>query len=851
MHLYFRKSFYILFLFIGQFLFSKVIYVDDNASEDGDGTSWATAHKFLQDALASAVDGDEIWVAEGTYRPDQGAGKTAGDREASFTISKEIELIGGFIGQENSAEPMGKPDNTILSGKINDDSDYWSLHVVYVREAKGAIRNCSIKYGNANGYPNGPNFYKKGSGLYVSTPLKFEIQNCIIEENLRHDFYIAGTDKLLITKSIFYGDRVGSHIGGDVVVKNSIFAGIDSSIDTSGEPNFLNITNLRGITNASRYYSNAWQHHVVVFLNSIGANASSGVDHEGRIVPTWSHLKTMLTKIVPAFPGDEQREGIYYAPNISSLLNYKDDYSSAFSSINFDFIYTGAKFLDVYNPKGKDGLWFTNDDGLQLVESSPGVDQGSTPHLFNTYNEYTNYVDGGNLELTDIVGRNRVNGSSVDIGAYEYYLIPQYNVDETNSSLGTINGGGLYYRDTEAILQAYPSNGYSFLKWDGDLDSSKNPIKVKVINDLSVSALFISNSIFNLSKTASSLNHDWYSNSWFGTFYATDLQWIYHRLLGWLYVYPVDDTSYWMWSDKYGWLWIHSLYYPNLYSNDLKVWLKVDTVTGLMSVFTKSTESWNDYSSSIYNIEIATEPKTAGVASGGRNYAKGTLASLNATPDVYHTFLHWMNGNQIVSTDHNYSFVVDENVSLVAIFEPKIPLEEMAEFTLEVSPANASDFIIYDSDSNLLDKNTSFSVPVGEVLTVRPSYGYDYYFSHWEMPNGTRIQDEEFSIRVDDNISIELKLNESYKLTLTSTGETLLTYVLLPESDEPIFFEESRGHNVSYWKPNANVSIKTFGGGFRFDLPEPWVRFRNFENTFTADIQMFEHLELQTDVSPQ
>ena len=64
MHLYFRNSFYILLLFIGQYLFSNVIFVDDDSTLGGDGTSWATVHRFLQDALVSAVDGDEIWVAE-------------------------------------------------------------------------------------------------------------------------------------------------------------------------------------------------------------------------------------------------------------------------------------------------------------------------------------------------------------------------------------------------------------------------------------------------------------------------------------------------------------------------------------------------------------------------------------------------------------------------------------------------------------------------------------------------------------------------------------------------------------------------------------------------------------------
>ena len=44
------------------------IYVDE--TKNGDGSSWGTAYKYLQDALADAVTNDEIWVAEWTYKPD-------------------------------------------------------------------------------------------------------------------------------------------------------------------------------------------------------------------------------------------------------------------------------------------------------------------------------------------------------------------------------------------------------------------------------------------------------------------------------------------------------------------------------------------------------------------------------------------------------------------------------------------------------------------------------------------------------------------------------------------------------------------------------------------------------------
>ena len=89
-------------------LFAKVIYVDDNASVGGDGTSWATAYQYLQDAIAGVASGDEIWVAEGTYKPDQGAGKTAGDRTASFNLVNGLGMYGGFKGTESTREPLGE-----------------------------------------------------------------------------------------------------------------------------------------------------------------------------------------------------------------------------------------------------------------------------------------------------------------------------------------------------------------------------------------------------------------------------------------------------------------------------------------------------------------------------------------------------------------------------------------------------------------------------------------------------------------------------------------------------------------------------------------------------------------------
>jgi len=62
-----------------------VVFVDQNAcGPTHDGSSWCNAFLNLQDALAVATAGMTIRVADGTYKPDEGAGQTPGNRAAVF-----------------------------------------------------------------------------------------------------------------------------------------------------------------------------------------------------------------------------------------------------------------------------------------------------------------------------------------------------------------------------------------------------------------------------------------------------------------------------------------------------------------------------------------------------------------------------------------------------------------------------------------------------------------------------------------------------------------------------------------------------------------------------------------------
>ena len=70
-----------------------VIYVDSNAAGSNDGSSWADAYNSLQGALDVADPCDQIWVAEGTYRPSKLTDPSK-PRSATFQLGNGVGLYG-------------------------------------------------------------------------------------------------------------------------------------------------------------------------------------------------------------------------------------------------------------------------------------------------------------------------------------------------------------------------------------------------------------------------------------------------------------------------------------------------------------------------------------------------------------------------------------------------------------------------------------------------------------------------------------------------------------------------------------------------------------------------------------
>ncbi len=199
-------------------------YVDDDAPAGGDGQSWASAYRFLQDALAEAgVHAIEVRVAGGAYRPDESSAFPAGsgDRTGSFLVEGGVALVGGYAGIHALDPDRRDPDQfpTVLDGDLaeNDTPDIFSTF-------DNAFRVVVCNSGSANrldgvtvraGYAMGSMPFDRGGGLHQAGG-ELLVTDCLFQNNHAFDaggiYASAGT--LTIQGCRFHANGAGR--GGGV-----------------------------------------------------------------------------------------------------------------------------------------------------------------------------------------------------------------------------------------------------------------------------------------------------------------------------------------------------------------------------------------------------------------------------------------------------------------------------------------------------------------------------------------------------------------------------------------------------------------------------------------------------------
>ncbi|HPY14810.1 MAG TPA: hypothetical protein PLI61_07950 [bacterium] len=157
----------------------SVIFVNESAEGSDNGTSWANAFMDLQPALDAAVDGDQIWVAAGKYKPTSVHGiitmEDVADEEEfnkykHFRMKNGVEIYGGFAGTETElAQRDFETNETILSCDIGEfDEQYDNCFHIFYHPAGLDLDNSAVIDGflMEGGYADDNEPHDAGSVMY-------------------------------------------------------------------------------------------------------------------------------------------------------------------------------------------------------------------------------------------------------------------------------------------------------------------------------------------------------------------------------------------------------------------------------------------------------------------------------------------------------------------------------------------------------------------------------------------------------------------------------------------------------------------------------------------------------------
>ena len=422
------------------------LYVDAHTGVAGLGTSWTDALTSLQSALTVADDClsnsiSEVWVAQGTYYPDDGGIQIDGDDDAAFQLQNDLAIYGGFLGTEND---LGQRDPwshiTVLSGDIDQDdiTDAHGLverpadivgdnsyHVVSASntDSSAVLDGFAITGGQANGsittkqHEGGGFFAEAGSPTLTNLTL---VGNVAEEGGA---MTLVGGSNPSITNASFRSNAASDYGGA---LHNESSSPTLTNVQISGN---------RAAVGGGAIYNKASSPKLTNV--TIAGNAAGGTVSLASVAPA-------AVDIAPAGGGIFNLTGSKPEIRNSVIWNNEDSTGTGTASASIRNSDSGstplADYSDIQGLASIGGLIFDgtsiDDDPLfvapvaatsapsfggdyRLKGGSPAIDVGN---------------DAFNIEPTDLLGQPRIQGAAIDMGPYESMPAPHVAVYKSVNS---------------------------------------------------------------------------------------------------------------------------------------------------------------------------------------------------------------------------------------------------------------------------------------------------------------------------------------------------------------------------------------------------------------------------------
>jgi hypothetical protein len=398
-----------------------VWYVDGTRPSSGDGSSWGTAFKTLNEAVNAALSGDEIWVKAGTY-----------NILVPMNLAKAIKIYGGFAGGETSWSQRNWLTNvTTVDGQNTADPCFNVTTEATIDGLK--ITRC-INY-----------------GIHTSSPASLTIENCNFYQNNGVGIYTAlGT--ATINSCIFSENSNTSTVAGGgiynyqslITVTNSTFTDNHSSYPIYGKGGAITI----------------WSGSATISNSSFTGNTAVSVG--GAIYtdqgPGEPACNVTITNC--SFSGNSGYDGgaLYNAGSSTTISNSTFNTNSCTSSggairnlstlnINLSTLSqnTGYYGAGIYNTSS------LNINSTDLSDNTTGL-----------YGEGAGiYSEGGSLNIRrSRFLKNKAGTTSGSGGGVCVYQSSPFSIVDSKFIGNTAydSGGGLYYGDFAALPEIKITN---------------------------------------------------------------------------------------------------------------------------------------------------------------------------------------------------------------------------------------------------------------------------------------------------------------------------------------------------------------------------------------------------------
>jgi arylsulfatase A-like enzyme len=370
----------------------KVLHVSSTGSTTNDGSSWDKAITLNRAVtLSGNAVGSQLWLKEGIY-------------EIGSSVNFDnLQIYGGFAGDETElSERDWNKNQTILDGKnqvspLRNDK----LTTTVTSLLDGVIVQNGLNHSSANGNGN-------GGGMILASGAT--VRNCIFRNNRTQNAKNGAAihchlGSITIENSLFInnsssGNGGGVQVGGstNATIINCTFAN-NTAIRPGGAIGLGNNTSNLTITNSlahNNLYGSAY--------NSFGQN--DNMNSGGTVISRNSAIESASTKFTD---GDDVEHKV-----LSRSIT--PGFVSPSTVLGYSAVLSEVEQI--------------NSASYQLSYGSICIDAGNT--------NYISYID------LDLAGNNRISGTSVDIGAYEYkitsslYPKNQFNVRDVRFKDGWI-----------------------------------------------------------------------------------------------------------------------------------------------------------------------------------------------------------------------------------------------------------------------------------------------------------------------------------------------------------------------------------------------------------------------------